>query len=562
MKRKPNVGLSVGYLLQGVALATLYSGGASAFEIPTSNSDLNIRWDNTVKYNAGWRTQSRNQTIADTWANQAGDYRFDKGEMVTNRVDVLSEFDIVYQKNSGFRVSAAGWYDAAYDRDVKGNPAYQSPAFTGLGLPSTAYPGNRLPNSVARWYTKSGEILDAFAFGRLDLGSSPLDVKVGRHTVYWGESLYTPIHGVSYSQGPVDFRKAQATPGSEAKELFLPLNQISASMQINDMISVAGQYFFEWAPYRIFEGSTYFTAADFLFQGGTTYLGIPFSGDRESGPFKKPENRGSWGVNAKFATEYGTIGTYYRKFDDKIPVVLSPGGTFSELFTAYAKDVEILGASYSKRFGGTAIGAELVHRKNTALATAAGSADIARGDTWHALVNTMTYFGKTGVFDSAVLTGEINYSRLDKLYGGSEGYYNAVGYVCAGATGGTGGWKDGCATRDAWGLNVGFTPTWFAVLPQTDLTMPVSLAWGLKGNSPVPFGGNRNSGSFSIGLGADYQAKYKLDLTYTQYFGDVTAAPNAFAGIPGIGPTQIGSSNGNGGLKDRGWVSLTLKTTF
>jgi hypothetical protein len=37
--------------------------------------------------------------------------------------------------------------------------------------------------------------------------------------------------------------------------------------------------------------------------------------------------------------------------------------------------------------------------------------------------------------------------------------------------------------------------------------------------------------------------------------------PAAFA-VPGIGPTVLGSSNGNGNLRDRGWLSLTFKTTF
>lgn len=33
----------------------------------------------------------------------------------------LSEFDFVDQKNYGFRVSAAGWHDAAYDKKIASN---------------------------------------------------------------------------------------------------------------------------------------------------------------------------------------------------------------------------------------------------------------------------------------------------------------------------------------------------------------------------------------------------------------------------------------------------------
>lgn len=251
--------------LAGAAMVAMLSNDAAAFKFDTDNPDVEMRWDNTLRYNIGWRMEERDRTLGDTWTLQAGEYKFDKGDIVTNRINLLSEFDFIYKKNYGFRVSGAAWYDAAYDDDVSGNPAYQA---AGLG---TAYPGNKFTDTVKRYYTHSGELLDAFVFGRIDLGSSPLDVKAGRHNIYWGESLFSPIHGVSYSQGPVDFRKATATPGTEAKELFLPLNQISAHLQINELFSASAQYYLEWEPYRIYEGGTYFTFADPVFQRGTFF---------------------------------------------------------------------------------------------------------------------------------------------------------------------------------------------------------------------------------------------------------------------------------------------------
>jgi len=54
-----------------------------------------------------------------------------------------------------------------------------------------------------------------------DVGNAPLNIKVGQTTVYWGESLLLGgvIHGVSYSQNPIEIWKGLATPGAEAKEL-------------------------------------------------------------------------------------------------------------------------------------------------------------------------------------------------------------------------------------------------------------------------------------------------------------------------------------------------------
>lgn len=556
-------------VLLSLAAAGLWSGNAAAFQFETSNPDVEVRWDNTIKYNAGWRMEKRNRTLADTWGLQAGEYRFDQGDMVTNRFDLLSEFDVAYKKHYGFRVSGAAWDDFAYNDRVKGNPAYQAnPPFGNPNL-RTAYPGNKFPNSVSRYYTHSAEFLDAFVFARLfEQDEKNLDVKVGRHTVYWGESLFTPIHGVSYSQNPVDFRKAVATPGSEAKELFLPLNQVSAHAQISEGLSVSAQYFLEWKPYRIYEGGTYFTFFDPFFQGGTTFLGLPYEGDVKSGPFKKPGNEGSWGVNAKWAADFGTLGLYYRKFDDKVMAVLTDPTT-GALTNAYAKDVKLYGVSLSKQLGGIAFSGELVRRENTALNSVFGGTGMARGDSWHALVNAVAFMGKNAVFDSAVVLAELTYSRLGKVYDSTKGFFSAEGYTCVGPTGLLNGNKnDGCSTQDAWGLALNFTPTWYQALPSMDLSMPIHYDRGLKGNSPVPFGGNEGSGSWSIGLSADYLSKYKFDLAYTDYFGKFTAAPNLFGpgspfAVPGIGAMQFGSSNGgNAILKDRGWLSFTFKTTF
>jgi hypothetical protein len=82
------------------------------------------------------------------------------------------------------------------------------------------------------------------------------------------------------------------------------------------------------------------------------------------------------------------------------------------------------------------------------------------------------------------------------------------------------------------------------------MSMPLSIGSGLVGTSGVSNGGNKNAGSFGFGIGADFFQKYKADLKYAGYFGDNELTPTG------------GSSTGYGFIKDRGFVSLTLKTTF
>ena len=83
-----------------LAIASLFtaSGAVEAFEIDTGNPDIAMRWDNTVRYNLGVRAQSQNNAILGNPNFDDGDRNFSNGSVVTNRLDLLSEFDFVYQR--------------------------------------------------------------------------------------------------------------------------------------------------------------------------------------------------------------------------------------------------------------------------------------------------------------------------------------------------------------------------------------------------------------------------------------------------------------------------------
>jgi len=516
------------------AVIALATQSASALSIDTGNPDLAVRWDNTLKYNAGWRMEGRDKNLVNSAGFNSSTLSHDKGDMVTNRIDIFSEFDFIYKDNHGFRVSAAGWNDFEYDDKVEFNPAFGD----------SPYPNNRFTSDVERYYKRSGEILDAFVFTRLDLGAVPVNIRAGRHNLYWGEALFTLGNGISYGQGPLDLRKATSTPGIEAKELFLPQNQLSGSAQLTDKISVSANYYLEWDSHRFPDGGTYLGASDVSLLGGQTVGGLPYLGDVDGGRNKTPDDQGSFGLNAQIRSDAlgGNVGIYYRKFDDRMPnVAFDP--VSGVLFNDYAEDVKLYGLSYNRLVGAVSVGAELSRREDTALA---GNA---RGDTWHGLVNMIAYVGKTPLFDSAPLLAELSYSRLDKVSSSTKAQFEAQ-HEDHGCTLGT---KGGCVSDDAWGLNLAFTPTWFQVFPGIDMTLPINYSVGLKGNSPAPLGAAENAGAWSVGVGLDIYAQYKVDLAYNDYFGDYVKMP---------GTDQIIGINGSGTLSDRGWLSLTLKSSF
>jgi hypothetical protein len=541
-------GANLTLLTVAIATATIASNVAAA-PIDVGNPDIQLRWDTSVRYNLGFRAQKQEKALSYSATQQISDNKFDRGDVVANRLDLLSEVDFIYKEKYGARVSAAGWYDHAYrDDDAEGLAQWDA-----VGYPN-AYPGGNYTSKVERYYRgPSGEILDAFVFGGFDVGEVPVRMKAGRHNLYWGESLFSFVHGVSYAQGPVDIRKATATPGTEAKELFLPLNQLSVQSQLTDTLTVAGYYQFEWDPSRLPEGGTYFGTADFVYSGGTVFpTGAPFVGDVD-----KPKNQGSWGGMLKWRAEAldSTLGFYYREFSDTLPNLVSVDNYYG---LKYAENVKLYGVSLSKQVGSASVGAELLRRENTALVSVAGMPDYARGDTWHALVNTILAFGSTPLWDTSVLQAELTYSRLDKVTKNSMAYSEKGNPLCASERGGKGDAEDGCATRDALGLQMSFTPTWYQALDGVDVTLPMTYGVGLYGSSPVSNGGNEGAGNYSVGVGLDYEARHQLTLAYNGFFGPITTSYN-----PVVGTNTVATSSGATPLlRDRGWVSLTFKTTF
>lgn len=608
MKKLSQKSVNQRIALRAIPLAVISTltvmGSAQAMELDIGNPDVEMRLDNTVRYNLGVRTDAVNKSgIGNNPAFDEGEFSFGKGNAVTNRVDLLTEYDFVYKKKYGFRVSAAAWYDDAYSS----GKATRNPAIPAAAQAVGSYVGDNYTEYTKRYYNgPSGEFMDAFVFGTVDVAGAPLSLKAGRHTVFWGESLLLggALHGVSYAQSPIDLAKGFATPGVEAKELFRPLTSISGQYQASNELSLAAQYFMDWESYRYPEGGTFLGPGDFAFTGPQrqqTAVGIvPNSG------VNKPKNRGDIALAARWAPEWldGTMGLYYRNYTDKLLGLSVTGGATASATNPlglqysqfYAEDVDLLGISLGKNVGGISIGTEISYRSNTPLNAQTlgftpsalvgplaglkpflfpnGSADVAlngnsyqaRGNTWHLVVNALGLVPKTALFDAASYVGELTYSRLDKITANQDMYFGEGYGVCSTALSNPalpasvrGQFKDkgdGCSTRDHLALAFNFTPTWFQVYPGVDLSMPMSFSKTLRGNSPVTLGGNEGNGNYSIGISADVKQKYRFDLKYVDFFGDTK--DGTIAGLPAV----TGQNGLSTLLKDRGHIVFTFKTTF
>lgn len=553
-----------------VQAAVLAASAAQAAAIDLDNPDINLRWDNTVRYNLGVRVQKQNPAFANNAGYDDTESRFDRGDIVTSRFDLVSELDFIFKNKHGFRLSGAAWADTAYDKQSQPN--------------QTAFPSNNsgnYANNEFNSYTKryivgpSGEMLDAFVFTGFNLGDVSVSLKAGKHNVYWGESLYSIANSIAYSQGPVDTIKSATSPGAEAKELFMPLTQLSAQVQLSQDFSIAGQYLLDWKPFRLVPGGTYFATSDGSRSDYAASTPLVIRNGNDVEPDKK---HGDFGLSARWSPDWlnGTMGFYYRKFDEKLPWaftqlrltgVASPAVLPSAVRLSFARDTELYGLSLSKSLASISVASELSYRRHSALQSNSGfpvlvtagdvnysQAEGARGNTIHALVNGIYLLPTTPLWQGGTLQAELSYVFLDKITSNPTNSLNPLGvYYSGGHQSCTAANQLGCADRSAWSLNVGMTPEWPQALPGVDLSMPMSLAYGIKGNSPTLGGTTDGSYNWSLGLTAKVRGVYEFSMKYVDSYTEYqTGATGLYTRAQGSNAVQ----------NDHGWVALSFKTTF
>lgn len=554
--------MPAGLALRGLSAMLLmaWTGGASAVDIQTGNRDVKLRWDNTLRYNLGVRAERPDTRILNNPTYDESDGKFDRGDVVTNRVDLLSEIDLSYRNLLGARISAAAWYDnACDDHAVRSRvPGYAS-----------SYVGDRYNSHVARYVNgPSGEVLDAFVWGNVKFGGMPVNVKLGRQTNYFGEGLLIGAHAISYSQSPIDGVKAVTSPGIETKEVFLPESQLFVKAQVSPALALAGQYFYGWHESRLPYGGTFFAPADPFFEGPDRLPVAPNGATLAHAPSLTPGKRGNWGVSAKLNLEAieSSLGLYYREFDDYNPwfgpnltgFVTVPGvGTVPTAYRlAYPTGVKLVGASAARVVGPVSVATDISVRKGGALNTDAVSpADQQgpRGNTLHAVVNGVYLLPASRLWDTGSLVAEIAYSRLLKVTRHPE-LYKGVGEVaCVAPDGMPGDRRDGCSTKHYAALALLFTPQYLQVLPSWDLDLPLSLNYGLTGNAASAGGGNGKSLAWSVGAKMTFAQRYEFSLQYAD-----AHAPGKY---DPTGRTLIGG-NGSVGTTDRGWLVFTFKAGF
>jgi Protein of unknown function (DUF1302) len=498
-----------------------------AFEIESDNPDLKMRWDNTFKYSLMDRLKSPSAALLADPNLDDGNRNFKKG-LASSRVDWLSEFDVSYQ-NFGARVSAAAWYDQVYNRRNDND----SP----LTSNSTSVAHNEFTDETRKLHGRDAEILDAYLFGKFDLDGRQATVRLGKHTVIYGESLFFGGNGIAGAQAPVDVIKALSVPGSQVKEVLMPVNQISTQVQLSPGLSLGAYYQFEWKPLRLPGVGSYFSGLDMGGPGAESLL-IPLPPGAPAPFFNYPhgadqeaKNSGQGGAQIRFRpngsdTEYGL---YALNYHAKVPWVV---GTPAEFGFAYPENIKLYGASFSTVLGDASVAGEVSVRNNNPLTSQLG---IAKGNTAHAQVSAIYALPPSSLWDNASLLGEVAWNRITSIK------ENPLAL-------------DPNADRDAWGFRAMFEPTWYQVMPMLDISVPINLGYSPKGRSAVAPVGTHKGGDLTLGVNGEYAKQWKFGLSYTHYFG--SEGPMLDGSVGRYNNTFKQSS------KDRDFIAFNVQRTF
>lgn len=561
--------------LRSVAIASsLMAAAGCSFAAPIemSNPDVELRWDNTVKYSAGVRAKSPSDTLTKYSAPPAnggaysnalngddGDRNFKRGGLISNRIDLLSEMDLVYRKDFGLRISAAGWYDAVYNRSNANDSAGTS---NGISVPY-----NEFTAATSQLHGKQAEVLDAFVFGATDIGTARLSGRLGRHTVLWGESLFFGSNAIAGTQSPVDAIKASSVPGSTTKEIIMPVGQLSSQLQLSPALTLMGYYQYEWEPTRLPAAGSYFSVADFLGDGGERIRvspGVPGNGLARAADIKA-RNSGQFGLGLRTQLGNFDVGLYATRFHAKTPVFYSrAGGNFrppagiGRYQQVFPEGIRAFGVSATTTVGSVNYAGEVSVRRGTPLTSnpqavtgVANNNDnpfYAIGNSAHANFSLIWTMPRNFLSDEPSLSMEVGYNQLTSCTRNctpsAAGLFRANGALDPGVD------------RRAAAVRAAFSAPQRNVLDGLDLTPAISAGYN-HGASPVASFGPDKGGDVTFTLGGNYLSVWDFSVAYTYYYGKANTS------VYGSSNPQI---NGNytfaQSLKDRNFVSVSLRRTF
>jgi hypothetical protein len=244
-------------------LALLVAGSAQAVEISLMDDQVSGSLDTTLSYGSVWRVSGRDD-VSDINTDD-GNRNFDTGQ-VSEVFKVTSELLLNYQNYGAFVRGTA-----AYDTQIKDKHNDYYSTTGGVERPSQAFPNDNQFTQYTRDAASNAEILDAYVFGNWDVFDRPLSARAGNQVFNWGEGVF--YRGGINTSNPLDAAKFHI-PGSELKEVLVPLQALSFNLGLTDNLSMDAYYQWNWKETTLDAVGSYYSTTDLFGPGGNTAYAI------------------------------------------------------------------------------------------------------------------------------------------------------------------------------------------------------------------------------------------------------------------------------------------------
>lgn len=476
--------------------------------------EWNFNLDTSLTAAAQWRTESRDKKPGadplDPYLNlDDGNNNFDAGSLVSAKGSFILEFGGAYQGFSFF-IRTDGLYDHVYENMESDMSAEHYLTYNGALVNGGEVKRGDFPEDTLDEQGKRVRLLEAFINYQFDLAEQLGSIRIGRQVIAWGEA--TIYQGVNTMQNPID-GGAALSPGTEAKEIFLPTNAVDLKWSFTDYVSAEAYYKLEWEETTQPGVGSFLSASDVTGPGAQRLLlgalSIPVI------RADKPDDDGQWGTALRYLTNNGTTFTLsYTRSHANSPgnqIVIDGANSFSR--EVYLEDIDFWQFSTATNWGEALVYADLAYSENAQFVDLSQyvntqgqlvGADVSRGH-YRQIVLGMTdlYSAFPWLAPQIVFTGEMIYQSNNV----GKNDKDDVPYI---------------VTDDAWGYQFLIFLRYFAVLPGMDIDIPISFRHDVEGYGGAIMKNNLIEGQkwASVGVNAIYLNNWEFAAKYSFYFGN------------------------------------------
>lgn len=517
---------------------------SAAFAFSFKHDDITGFVDTTLSTGITLRVEDRNPSLigianggqAFSINGDDGNLNYSRGSVVNNVSKATHDLGLSYQNVTAF-MRASYFYDALNDNKKELTPEERRGAGRDFSL------------------------LDAYVKSTWEPAQKPVDIRVGRQVLNWGESTFIG-NGVNVIN-TYDLTKLRGA-GAEVREALLPTSMISGSIEIVPDLTLESFYLFEFDRVKGDVSGTFFSTDDItgehpssvltsgfgLFAGGTPGRVIPRLADRYA------KDSGQFGLALHYlsrqlsSTEFSL---YFMNYHSRFPI-LSAVATSSpatpNYFAEYPEDIQLYGGGFNTELGNTGISfqGEYTFRPKQplqidALEILAASQFSslsqlqparAAGDVIHGSKRFPTSqlqgtlgksFGAANPFwaDEWLVLSEAALVQVHHFPEESSLRFEAPGTNLPAITGfgapqlqTNNAW----AEEFSWGYVIASQLTYNRVFNDVNLAPRIAFSHNVNGTSPGP-GGNFVEGRMTLttGVTASYLDRWAAEISYTSYWG-------------------------------------------